>query len=172
MSNIATVPTHVAGDAFTAAMWTVLQQNINDGIVNQVCAARVYSTNNFTTSSTLTAIPMNAERYDGDNMHSNTSNNTQLVCNTAGVYRVGGCVQWPSTATGHCTAALRVNGSVIIAQIDGPADSVNTKVMGQLVNCDWLFAQGDYVELCVSNNGAAAVQASTDYSPELWMSRA
>lgn len=170
MSNIAAVPSHVAGDTFTAGMWTTLQQNLNDGVVNQVCAARVYSTNNFNTTSTLAPIPFNSERYDGDNIHSTTTNTSYLTCQTAGIYHIGGCIEFPvDTGANRASIALRVNGTTWIAR--SSTDLFTGGPCFLSVSCDYQLSVGDYVELCASSLSALAVQADNNMSPEFWMHR-
>lgn len=169
MSNIVTVPSHVAGDTFTAGMWSNLQGNINDGIVNQVCAARVYSTANFPTTATFAAVTFNSERYDGDNMHT-SGNPTQLVCNTAGIYHIGACAEFPTDAgAGRLNLGLRVNGTILIAWAYGMANSATTSHLQ--VSCDYLLNATDYVEMVVASQGGLTVQASANLSPEFWMHR-
>lgn len=168
MSNIATVPNHTSGDPFSAAMWANLQGNINDGIVNQVCAARAYSTNNFNATGTFTAIPLNAERYDGDACHDNVTNNTRLTCNTAGIYHIGGCAQFQAGG-GHIYLAIVVNGTTYIAINSMAADA--SQVCDLSVSADFLLAQGDYVELYAKSGGGLTVNAAADSSPEMWFHR-
>lgn len=150
-------------------MWSNLQGNINDGIVNQVCAARVYNTGNIGTSASFGTISFNSERYDGDNMHSSGAP-TQLIAQTAGIYRVGACVEWPAdSGANRCHIGLRVNGTLWIAR-----QSVPGFVGGASYCCvqtDWQFAQGDYVEVLASSVSGLTIQADADFSPEFWMSR-
>jgi hypothetical protein len=170
VSNIAAVPNHVAGDTFTAGMWTTLQDDINDGIVNQVCAARVYNTANFPTSGGWTPVPMNTERYDGDNMHSTSTNNTQLVCQTAGIYHIGGCLEYAADAgAGRASIGLRVNGSTVIARGSMTLFSATSTFL--VISCDFMLNVGDYVELLAASQNSITVQSDADQSPEFWMHR-
>ena len=151
-------------------MWSNLQGNINDGIVNQVCAARVFSTNNFATVGAANPIPFNSERYDGDSMHSTSVNNTQLICNTPGIYHIGGAVQFPTDASsGRLNIQLRVNGSILIA---GQSMLANTAVASNMViSCDWFLNATDYVELLAGSQSSLTVQSTADLSPEFWAHR-
>ena len=170
MSNIATVPSHVAGDPFSAGMWANLQDNINDGIVNQVCAARVYSTNNQATVGAAAPLTFNSERYDGDNIHSTSTNPSQLVCQTAGIYHIGGCVEWPvDSGAGRLNLQLRVNGSIVIAASLAYGSAATTA--HQVVSCDWFLNQGDYVEFLAGSQSDLTIQSTADMSPEFWMHR-
>lgn len=150
-------------------MWLSLQQNLNDGVVNQVCAARVFSTANVPTTATFAAVSFNSERYDGDNMHTSGAP-TELVCNTAGIYHIGACAEFPTDASsGRINLALRVNGTILIAWDYGLANTGTTSHLQ--VSCDWFLNATDFVEMVVASQNSITVQASGDYSPEMWMHR-
>lgn len=150
-------------------MWSNLQGNINDGIVNQVCAVRVFNTGNIGTGGSFAALSFNSERYDGESLHSSGAP-TQLIAQTAGIYRVGAGVEWPTDAgSGRCHIGLRVNGSIWIARATMYANPSSSAY--QTISCDWLFAASDYVEILASSANSLTIQADSDFSPEFWMSR-
>lgn len=139
-------------------------------------SARVY--NNAAISintSTVTALTFNSERYDVGGCHDTSSLTSRLKVPTGegGVFFIGGGVQWGAHVTGYRSLLVRLNGSVILAQID--ALSIGAAVMSQTIATMYALAAGDYVELCVWQTSGVSlnVNVAGNYSPEfhfMWQS--
>lgn len=132
-------------------------------------AARVYRTTNQTiTNGVTTSISFDAERYDTNGMHDNSTNPERITIQTAGKYAFKGNVSFASNATGIRDILILLNGTTTIAQI--LLTPVNGFVTIIDISCDYECAAGDYVELQVFHNitggGTLAVTAAGNYSPE------
>lgn len=116
---------------------------------------------------TETALTFNKERYDTDIIHSTSSNTGRLTAKTAGKYHIGGNAQWAADPA-NATIYIKLNGSTFIAQQGLVADY---RVMN--IGRDYDLAVDDYVELVVKqvSGGAININATSNISPEFWMSR-
>lgn len=77
-------------------------------------------------NSTPEDINFNAEEYDTNSMHSNTTNNQLIRINTAGVYIVQLNVVYAVNSVGHRSAVISLPGFVYIAGQDCPASASET----------------------------------------------
>lgn len=133
--------------------------------------ARAYrSTDQSINDNTATAIALDSERYDTDSIHSTVTNTSRLTCVTAGLYHIGGCVQFDVGATGIRQVRITLNGTTIIALAQVAAAGAASAVVLALA-CDYPLAATDYVELIVLHTQGAALNVKTvaNYSPEFWM---
>ena len=139
--------------------------------------ARVFNSANITgiLANAWTALPFNSERFDTDGIHDTATNNTRLVCRTAGVYALSGHVEWDSDVTGtfRGLAIISSTASFVGACYDGPMAVQLT----QSIAAVWRMAVGEYVELAVNHNATTnrtINKAAQPYSPEFamaWLSR-
>lgn len=110
--------------------------------VDHVLAYRSSGTLTLTTA-TETTITFDAEQYDSNTMHDNSSNTSRLTCKTAGLYEIFGQITYSAPANGTCEAYIRLNGSTRIAAY-GPGYQAGQYVP---VRRAYRLAVNDYVEL-------------------------
>lgn len=135
-------------------------------------SARVYNNAAISVAhNTATALTFNTERWDSHAIHSTSSNTSRLVAPSAGLYAVGGNLQYASGAGTLRVAQIKLNGTTILANIVVPPVSGDTTVLN--VNTQWSLAAGDYVELIAyqDSGGGLNVNSTADYSPEFWLTR-
>lgn len=128
--------------------------------------ARVTSTaNQSIPNNTETAINFDGtDRYDTNNIHSPTTNNTRLTCNTAGTYIIVGQTSFVGNATGYRSLRINLNAATTIAVLQSnPPGSVECALV---VSTIWDMAIGDYVQLAVlqTSGGALNVYGNTIYT--------
>lgn len=137
--------------------------------------ARVYrDTSLAVLDSTVTFIGFNQERYDMGGLHDTVTSNSHLTPPRAGVYHVGGTVNFAAHATGVRSAILyhvdAIGTQTIIAEVLLLADGGLQTALN--VSCDYYFNAGDYAMLAVyQTSGTTNTMPSTgNYSPaEFWM---
>jgi hypothetical protein len=134
------------------------------GAVRQSTAlgCRAYRTSTQTIpNATWTALSLNAERFDDDNIHDTVTNNSRLTCKTAGVYYIFGNITWVLNSTGVRGVAIRLNGTTFIADLFVQATS---SVVGNVMNvsCIANLNVNDYVELMAYQNSGGNL--NIDYS--------
>lgn len=147
--------------------WTAAQT------VPSVPACRAYhNASQSVANNTLTALALNQERYDTDEIHDPAANNSRLVCKTAGLYAVIGHAVFAAHATGYRQLSIRLNGATYISPQNnlsvGGADATNLTAQTQ-----YFLNVNDYVELIAyqTSGGALNVLASANQSPEFMMAR-
>jgi len=118
--SIATIPSHVAGDVFTADMWTDLQTDINQGIVEQIGVMVKRTTNQAVASATAVVLSFDTDVQDVYGMWSSGSP-TNLVAPIQGWYEVGINVTWAATSGGGGPPEVRFiqNGTAVIVASTG-----------------------------------------------------
>lgn len=133
-------------------------------------ACRVYHnvSQSVATSGAFTKLAMNSERYDTNSMHDTVTLNTRITMNTAGLYVVGGLVDFANNVTGERLATILLNNTVDIAGQRINADTVADTILNP--SAVWKFAAGDYIELRAfqTSGGALNVLASSGVSCEFW----
>lgn len=140
-------------------------------------ACRVYNNANISVGSGFTALTFNTERFDTDTMHSTSVNTGRITFTTAGVYQVTGHVEFAASAGGTVRAVeIRVDGSTVIAQVNGPGLGASATV-NLTVTAMYAFTAAQYVELLAyqDTGGSLNVLASGNYSPEfsaVWVGKA
>jgi hypothetical protein len=118
-----------------------------------------------------TAVTFDSERWDNDNLHDLAANTSRLTCQTPGLYRITGLVEFVSLgAAGTYQLFLRVNGSTIIAHLEVPP--VNADPTGIPISVEYVLAKGDYVEVLArqSTGGNQSLLVAGNYTPEFSMS--
>jgi len=132
---------------------------------------RVYNTTNITTiTSVQTSLTFNAESFNTDNNHSIGTNPSRLTCQTAGVYMIGGNVEFASNGNGSRSTVITLNGTTVIAS-QKTLSPTSSPAMVHVVTI-YNLVVGDYVELTVtqSSGGNLDVLGQSD-SPVFWMSK-
>jgi hypothetical protein len=132
-------------------------------------SVRAYNTSSVSVpTGTLTAIPLNSERYDTGTLHDIGSNTSRLTASVAGTYSISGSVYWAGVTGGVQELNVRLNGTTIITYNGTAASSTST---GQNVSTLYYLNAGDYVELVAyQNNGTTrTITNGGNYSPEFGM---
>lgn len=119
----------------------------------------------------FTALAFDSERYDTDNIHDPTTNNSRLTCKTAGKYVISAAVGFFHNATGIRRVHIWLNGSTPIGWQD--IHSLSDTDHYCTVSTIWDMAVNDYVEVRVfqSSGGALNVLKFDYYSAEFMMQR-
>lgn len=167
--GIQAMPTELTGAVFTAIMWQLIQDNIDNGIVTQLGARATNSGSISIVNTTWVTLNLDTTTTDTDApsnpMHSTTTNTSRMTINWTGWYRVSANIDWATNATGVRQVRFMVNGATIIAQIV----TVPTPGGGctMTLATDWYFTAGDYVECQVNQNsgGSLSVVQDSNYSP-------
>lgn len=134
-----------------------------------VPAARVYhNAAQSIANNTLTYLAFNSERFDTDTMHDNTTNNSRLTCNTAGIYHIWCNIAFASDADGsrHIYLVVNHSGTAIAFSYQKATGYVRMQC-----SAPYALEVGDYVEIAVLHDAGAAldVVAAGNYSPEFSM---
>ncbi len=174
---------HTVNYAPLAANMFVPQVNLGSGVYNAITylrgdnqwytpsgggytqGASVYhNANQSTNNVTTTTLAMNSERWDTDNCHDNTTNNSRLTCKTAGKYLIVGGIRWAANATGYRVSIIKLNGITEIGEnrfmavtTGGSCTSCRTAAIRDL-------AINDYVELIAFQNSGGALNC--EYDPQ------
>lgn len=122
-------------------------------------------------NGTFTILTFNSERYDTDNIHDNSTNNSRLTCKTAGKYYIAILVAFATNATGRRFCQIRLNGTTVIADVRVGMDSANS--WSASTSCVYDLAVNDYVEAGVYQDSGDALNTKqfAQYTPEFMMQR-
>lgn len=128
--------------------------------------ASVYKTATQTiNNATETALTFNAEDYDTDAFHDNSTNNTRMTIPTGkgGRYLVTATTAFFNNATGQRTVYIYKNGSTLLntAQVAGVSGSIDAFVTtSYVVN----VSAADYLEIKVFQNSGGTLTIFQDSS--------
>ncbi len=155
----------------TATASSIAQRDAAGQLIGFVPQCRVYNSVALTVATgTNVALTFDSERADNDNLHSTTSNTSRLTAARAGLYLITGSVEWAANATGIRMAAIRLNGTTLLATTQTPpcTGGVDT---AQVVSTLYQLAAGDYVELIgyQTSGGNLNVVQYQQSSPEFSM---
>lgn len=95
--------------------------------------------------SGTTTVSWDAEDYDTDTMHDNTTNPTRITINTAGKYMIECMLTTTATGTGTVRGRINVNGGTTIAYDRITSAGFHSLKMVTTYN----FAVGDYIEAVI-----------------------
>lgn len=109
-------------------------------------------------NDTVTAVQLNAESFDSDALHDNTTNNTRFTipAGYAGKWMIIGTCQYVSNVTGRRHARIQKNGTTLLGftQVStftgGGSTNAQTATVAALV-------AGDYVELHAYQDSGGAL---------------
>lgn len=125
--------------------------------VRLTCSAQSVATN------TDTAVSFNAETFDTDNMHDNTTNPSRITINTAGLYLVQGTVIFSShTSSTFRECYILLNGTDAIGDCTIP--SVVSQITTLNVSAIYRLEQNDYLELRVAQQSTATLNVGSSPS--------
>lgn len=163
-----TSPATVVTGTTIASTWGNAVKAATDYLANPPSCRVTKASAQTLATGTNTAITFDTERYDTDSMHSTSSNTSRITFTTAGLYIVGGSVEFASSGTGsYRQLGVRLNGATFIAwALQAPASLVNKLT----VATTYKFAAGDYIELLAEHNHGANLDISKvgNYSPEFY----
>jgi hypothetical protein len=152
----------------SAARLGNLEQGVYDAH-RMPCACVYHSTTQSITSGPLTVVAFDSERFDTDTIHDTVTNTSRLTCKTAGVYQITAQVDWAVNATGYRQTAIRLNGTVYIAQNMTPAAA--TANTNHTPTRFWSMAVNDYVEVVVSQDSGVSLLVGGSLPVEFMMVR-
>lgn len=180
---MATVPTPLdpsAGDKLSA---TTFDSGVRDPLLwlmGGYPRVHAYSSTGVAVPNSTggTLIPLNAEIYDTDNMHSTTTNTGRITFNTAGIYRVSIQISMP-TAT-YSTLDLYTNlnsGGAVGGGSTIKQNFFNMAAAGTgncIFNFSRAFIAGDYIEQFIDQtSGASRTSSGTSFGTRVqaeWIS--
>lgn len=154
-----------------------LQQDLDahsaDGVhIGKNAAVRVFhSVNQSIPNNTNTILAFDSERYDTNEMHSTTVNNSRITCKTAGKYLIIASVLFDANTDGRRVVRIKVNSHTIIENVSLPlGDSGGSNMTASTV---YELNENDYVEVEVLQTSGISLNivANSRYSPEFMMVR-
>jgi len=157
MGTIPTIATLASGAVVTSAYLNSLKAANDFWAATPRCYAYASAVATTFISGTPNVVTLDAEIYDivqsGDTpMHDNATNNTRIVCRTAGKYEITGQVQIGSNATGVRTAQIRLNsagnagsGTLLAINQQGAVSGGATSV--GIIPVEAVLSAGDYIEM-------------------------
>lgn len=166
MGTVPTIATYPAGGVFTSAYANTIKAAV-DFLKNPPQVYGYGSVAQSLANNTQVAIALDTEVFDivqsGDTpSHDNVTNNTRLVCRTAGKYEVVGQAQIASSTGGLRSATVRMNaagsgagGTLITTNQQSPLSGASTSVTTPAVIIP--LTVGDYLELFALQSSGAAV---------------
>ena len=112
-------------------------------------------------SAVMTVVALNSTTADStQDQHSNTTNNTRLVCRSAGTYVIHAEVEWFASVGGVRRLYVKSNGSTTIAISKGYPPNSNESFQNQ-VTAFWTCTNpGEYVEMYAFQNSGGQLVVS------------
>lgn len=168
-----TISTFTAGQVLTAAQMNDLGENSNNYRVPPMC--RVKRTSGQTVNdASPTIATFDAEDFDTDEMHDNSTNNSRVTIKTAGVYLIMASAAYTAGVSDDASMSLLKNGSGGIGGYVswGPANTGAGMTSTLLIE----LAVNDYIELSLYQNNSANTARTTDttqtYLMAVWQGQA
>lgn len=125
---------------------------------NTFKGAKVYLSSSVTiNNASETLLSWNAEEYDTDSMHDNSTNPSRITINTAGKYQIHSSINFLPAASGRRYSEFYKNGSVLnggLTQLITTGASGTTTLHGQLT-VD--LSASDYLEVKVYQDSGGGV---------------
>lgn len=155
-----TIPSVATGDVLTAAAWNAQATNVNNYRVPPACAA-YHSVAQSIPNATATAVLLNSEYYDTDDMHSTSTATSRITIATAGIYQLTANVLFDIGGTGMRDLAFYRNGATTYR---GSSTMNITASFFTTVNATTTIslAAGDYVEAYVYHTQGSALNIRGD----------
>jgi len=177
MGSIPTIPSFAAGDKVGVAAKI---QQLADAVSFWASPPKVYAyqsggTGTTCTTGVTTVLPLNAELYDTDTCHDNTTNPTRLVAQTPGKYTISGGLAYAVNTTGDRTVTCRKNaagsaaGGTIVSAGRSPATSSGATI-ANLPTVEITMAAGDYIELFGLQNSGGNLATNANTTADTWLS--
>lgn len=166
MGTIPTIASFPSGGIVTSSYLNQIK-TVNDFWANAPGVYVYSSAVQSITSGTANLIGFDLEVYDivqsGDTpSHDNATNNSRLICRTAGKYEIGGQIQIASNATGTRAVQVRLNaagnpasGTLLGTSQQAPLTGASTSVTLPPVRI--ALAIGDYIEMFATQTSGGAL---------------
>ena len=157
--------TVAVGDKVTASLWN---DDVRDAVNFLISPPRckLYRTANVSIATgTWTAVSWNAETFDTDTMHDNTTNAQRITFTTAGTYQITLNAMWASNTSGARYLAIEKNGGTTQGSGTDVVTSFATAPIGTThnginVNVMATFAANDYIIAFVNQTSGGALNLS------------
>lgn len=105
-----TIPTTTTGSVYTAAAHNNIVTNVNNYRVPPACAA-YHNVAQSIPNATATAVLLNSEYYDTDDMHSTSTATSRITIATAGIYQLTANILFTNAGTGMRDLVFYKNGA-------------------------------------------------------------
>ena len=157
--------TVAVGDKITASLWN---DDVKDAVNFLLSPPRckVYKTaNQSIANGAYACLTWNAEAFDTDTMHDNTTSNSRITFTTAGTYQITLNLYMQSNSTGNRLATIEKNGTTtqgsgtVIMETLGyypPAVTHNGFSLTTMAS----FSAGDYIQAFVYQSSGGALNVS------------
>lgn len=145
------------GDLLTAALMNAVSSILNWLLAPDSARVQQNSAQSIP-NATYTAVTFDTAILNTAGMW-NSGSNTRLTAQTAGTYRIGGAVVFPSTPTGFRAVSIYVNGSSIINTIIPAVSGAGTAV--PIPAFETHLNVGDYVQIFAYQNSGGALSLLT-----------
>ena len=144
--------TVAVGDKITASLWN---DDVRDAVNFLISPPRckVYKTaNQSIANSAWACLTWNAEAFDSDTMHDNTTSNSRITFTTAGTYQITYNAMWANSATGLRNHTIEKNGTTTqgsgttiiepfaISPVAATHSGASISVIASFVAGDWIQA--------------------------------
>jgi hypothetical protein len=139
--------------------------------IGKLAAVKAFGGSNSAAQSvangTPTAVTLDTEDFDTDNVHSTTTNSDQFTIGTPGVYTVSASARWVANATGTRTIALVVNGATVAVgpTVRGGSTLEDDSAVSALVK----LAANDVVKVAVAQDSGAALNVQNVRVSLVWV---
>lgn len=144
--------TVAVGDKITASLWN---DDVRDAVNFLISPPRckVYKTaNQSIANSAWACLTWNAEAFDSDTMHDNTTSNSRITFTTAGTYQITYNALWANNSTGLRNHTIEKNGTTTqgsgttiiepfaMSPVAATHSGASISVMASFVAGDWIQA--------------------------------
>lgn len=123
-----------------------------------VYGARVYRSDALSVSHlSTTAIAFDAETFDSNSMHDTVTNNSRIVLNKVGKWRISWQVVYAANATGSRAAYILLNGSTVVSDRD--TNNAGGAILSYVNGSDVVVASAitDYIEVIPYQNSGGSL---------------
>lgn len=129
-----------------------------EAVVDYSCRVCHMQADQSIANATETALSFDTELWDADNIHDVATNNTRLICRTAGKYYIFGAVRMTPNANGYRSIAIQVNGTKFCAlERRLPVSDLATTIT---IGTYYPLKSGDYVELVACQTSGVPFKAN------------
>lgn len=160
MATFPTAASQTAGNRLRANDWNAVVAYL-DALKNPPGASGYRNTALSLTSGTTTLVPLDAEDYDRDSMHSTSVNTSRIVVNTDGRFHLTARLSFAANGSGIRAVDVRKNaggsagGGSFVARDAGPP--AGTGVTQLECNMTIQLVSGDYLEMFATQTSGGAL---------------
>jgi len=140
------------------------------GALQSPPSVHVYHSVNQAVAAAGTILAFDSERFDTDNIHDNSTNNSRLTCQTAGKYEPFFNIRFAVGTGTYREIDVLLNGSIVIGSIIvPPVSGVVTVLAARTPEVE--LAVNDYLELKAyhDHSSSLSAEAAASYSPVFGM---